>query len=215
MSRKINNKRMLIINVVVLAVLVLGLGIWLSTKTQSPKPSVALERGTMLLPPVALERFNLVDDNGQPFTKNNLKGHWSLIFFGFTNCPMVCPTTLTELNKAYQSLKQANSKQMPTVIFISVDPERDTAKKIKTYLANFNPQFVGATGNKESIDKLTKNLGIMYAKAKKSNEENYDVSHSGTLLIINPEGDWAAILTSPHDGKTIARDFLKIQQYKP
>jgi len=212
MSDKNSSKRLLIISTV-LAILVLCLGAWLSTRIQRPHKSAVLEGGTMLKEAVVLRPFKLIDDNGQPFTNKNLKGHWSLIFFGFTNCPMICPTTLAQLNIAYKTLEKIGSKQLPKVVFISVDPERDTPKIIKAYLAKLNPAFIGVTGKKKSLEKLTQTLGIMFAKAMKSNEENYDINHSGTILVTNPDGNWIAVLSTPHKGEIIAKDMLKLQQH--
>ncbi len=208
MSKEASNKRILLFSVILIAILVSILGLWLFKQVHRP----TLKNGTMLQHPVVLKQFNLIDKNGKPFTNANLKGHWSLIFFGFTNCPSMCPATLAQMNKAYKKLKTERSgTKLPNVYFISVDPKRDTSKKIKAYLAKFNPAFNGATGSKESIDSLTKNLGVAYAKATKSNDKNYDINHSGMILVINPNGEWIGVLSAPHDGETIARDFVGIQ----
>jgi len=213
MSGKTSSKRMLIINAIVLPILVLGIGMWLSTKIHRSNQPPVLKAGTMLKEPVVLQPFTLIDENGQPFTNASLKGHWSMIFFGFTNCPMVCPTTLTQLNNAYKILEKIDDKRLPKVVFISVDPERDTPRKIKAYLAKLNPAFTGATGKQKNLDKLTSSLGIMYAKAMKSNEINYNISHSGVILVTNPDGNWVAVLSTPHDGKIIAKDILILQKH--
>jgi len=210
---KDNSKRWSISLIIILAALfALIIGAWIQHQTHKRTKPIALNNGTILPTPLAIKSFSLTDDNGKPFTQANLKGHWSLLFFGFTHCPIICPTTLAELNKAYQRLQSSDAKTVPQVVFISIDPERDTAQKIHTYLNNFNNNFVGATGDKTQLNQLTKQLGIAYMKATKSGAKNYDVEHSGAILVLNPKGEWVALLSAPHSGKEIAQSFLRIQQ---
>ncbi len=201
-----------ITTVIAAALLALAIGLWLQTSANRPAKSVALANGTVLPTPYGITPFKLTNTQGKIFNNKNLRGHWTLIFFGFTHCPMICPTTLSELNKAYQQLKVEDRKSLPKILFVSIDPERDTAPVIKSYLANFNKNFSGVTGNKEELDSLTKQLGIAYMKATKSNEKNYNIEHSGSILVVNPNGEWVAVLSSPKNGNTIAEDFMRIQK---
>ncbi len=195
--------------IILIAIVALALGIWLQSDIHKSKKPLAIKNGTVLARPVPLKPFTLTSDEGKPFTNNSLKGHWSLLFFGFTSCPMICPTTLSELNKAYDTLR-LNKKKPPQIVFISVDPKRDSNSRIHNYLANFNSHFIGVTGDASQIDKLTKTVGIAYLKSKKSGEKNYQIEHSGAILVINPKGEWVALLRAPHSGDAIAKDFLRI-----
>ena len=207
-------QRQLWITVITVALLALVLGIWLHTQSSNKSvQSSRLQNGTMLPKPYVLNSFQLTDDQGRPFTNDTLRGHWSLLFFGFTHCPMMCPTTLAKLNDAYKELRQLDNENLPQVVFISIDPDRDSAKQIKYYLSNFNDNFVGATGSKGQLKQLTQSLGIVYMKAIKSGEEDYNIEHSGSILVINPLGEWVAVLSPPQDGHMIAQEFMRIQTH--
>lgn len=199
----------LIIGIVLLAFL---LGVWVQHNTKQTK-NMNVQAATVLTNPRQIESFTLVDDNGKPFTKQNLIGHWSLLFFGFTRCPDLCPTTLSMLNQAYNIMQHDRLNPMPQVVFISVDPEHDAVEGvIKRYLTSFNSAFIGATGEKEQLDQLTQNLSVLYMKVMNSDNEHYMIDHSGTVLLINPQGDLAAIFSAPHQAATVAADVSKIIQ---
>lgn len=183
---------------IILAIAAVFAGIWFNS--QKSKINVA----TILTQPRNIESFHLISKSGKPFTNKNLQGRWSLIFFGFTHCPHICPTTLVTLNKTYQQLEKDHVKNMPQIIFISVDPARDSPKVITNYLSNFNNKFQGATGTKKQIDALTKDFSVVYMKT------GNNVDHSGAILITNPNGQLYGIFSSPHDPKTIAKDIETI-----
>ena len=195
-----------------LAVLALLFGLWFYHNVEHNEDSTAdtrLVSATVFQQPRALSSFNLTDDNGHPFTLDNFKGHWSLLFFGFTNCPDLCPTTLAVLNQAYQRLDSANVKTMPQVVFISVDPAQDNSEKIAQYLSSFNPNFLGATGTQPALDQLTRELSVLYMKVAQPSAdgaEHYSIDHSGAILIINPQGQFYGVFTTPHDPAKIAKD---------
>ena len=182
------------------------------SKTQAThQKAIQLTNGTVLSIPYKIKPFKLVNQNIVAFTNANLKGHWSVLFFGFTRCPMICPVTLSELNKVYRSLeKQGFKNNLPQVVFISVDPEHDTPEVIKKYLLSFNPHFIGLTGTKTGIDSLSKQLGIAYIKSIPSGKSDYEINHSGALIIVNPSGKWEALITPPHAAITIAKDLKRL-----
>ncbi len=206
-----NFHRRLLIAIVGIAFAAFVLGIWLQQKeVKKSHAPVKLQGGTMLSAGMPLSPFKLINDNGKPLTQKNLRGKWTLVFFGFTNCPKVCPTTLAELNQVYQQLQNDKIKKMPRVLFVSVDPARDKPSIIRAYLAHFNKHFEGATGNKKQLNSLTKEVGIAFMKAQKSNDKNYNIEHSGAILVLNPQGIWVAVLTAPHNSKTMVKDYLQI-----
>jgi protein SCO1/2 len=192
---------------ILIAIAALGLlfGMWFQGNIGLKKANATTETATVFDQPRLITSFSLTDDKGQPFTLENLKGHWSLIFFGFTNCPDLCPTTLSTLNQAYEILAAKHQDPMPEIIFISVDPERDSIERIQTYLKGFNPHFLGATGNKAEIDKLTQEFSVIYAKVIQ--EDHYMIDHSGTIIITNPEGQFYGVFTLPHEADAIAKDL--------
>ena len=187
--------------------------IWLLTKLDRQRKPIQITNGTVLSIPNKIMPFKLIDEDGKAFTNANLKGHWSMLFFGFTRCPMMCPKTLSELNKAYLNLEQQKLvKYLPQIIFVSVDPDHDTPSVIKKYVQSFNVNFIGITGTQKQIKNFTKRLGIVYAKSIKSDGSDYDINHSGAILIINPDGKWRALLNFPHKSDIIVKDFVIIQK---
>ncbi len=170
--------------------------------------------GTLFSPARAVQPFTLTNDEGKPFTLTQLKGQWSLLFFGFTHCPHICPTTLAQLNRTTTFLKDAGMSSLPQVVLISVDPERDTPARLHKYIKAFNADFVGATGEKAQIDALAKQMAVLYTKVipGNGNVEMYDIEHSGAVMLINPAGQLRALFTMPHDAKSLSKDILAIEQ---
>jgi len=214
MSVTSKNGRYFLVGIIIVAILALLFGLWVhhnfGNRIKNPA-DLNLAKATVLPQPKNLTPFQLTTDNKQVFTNNNLKGHWSLLFFGFTNCPELCPTTLATLNKMYQILQHDKQNPMPQVVFISVDPKRDTPQKIADYLLGFNKNFIGTTGNQQQLDQLTQELNVMYAKIMaNSTDQNYSVDHSGTILMTNPQGQLYAVFTTPHDPQALAQDVRVI-----
>jgi len=169
--------------------------------------------------PRAIKPFQLTDQQGQPFTKQNLLHQWSWLFFGYTSCPDVCPTTLQELNYRYPALKKiANNTQ---VIFVSVDPKRDSQTKLKKYIHYFNSAFIALRGEHTELYPFARNLGLMYAIVEpkdKATGDNYLVEHSASIVLVNPQGNISAIFRPKQavgevpsvDGVKMVSDFAKI-----
>ncbi len=199
-----------------LAIIALLFGLWFHHNTAAKKPP--LQAATVLLAPRDIQDFSLTDANGQPFTQENLKNHWSLIFFGFTNCPDLCPTTLAELKMAYEKLLADKQQPMPQIVFISVDPERDTPAVIKRYLSSFNSNFIGVSGSEKSLNQLTQEMSVIYMKVMPSEhnaaENSYTIDHSGTVLMTNPDAKLIAIFSLPHDKDKIALDVANIINHR-
>lgn len=205
------NQRRVWILITIIAVIALIIGVYLQRSEKQQR--IILNQGTILPAPVPLTSFQLKDDQDKVFTNRNLIGHWSLLFFGFTHCNRICPTTLHELNQAYQVLEKSVKTIAPQIVFISVDPKRDTPKQLQHYLASFNTNFVGATGSETEIRKLTDELGIAYLKALKETKQGFNLQHSGSIIVVNPYGEWVAVLSTPHQGRIIAKDFEIIQRH--
>jgi len=175
----------------------------------SPKPPVALATGVVLVPSRALGDFSLIDNQGRSFGAANLRGHWSLMFFGYTNCPDFCPTTLTTLAALEQRLRAAKAES-PQVIFVSVDAKRDTPAQLAKYVPYFDPDFIGLTAaDQPAIERQAKKWGVA-VMIEPASGGNYTVDHSGEMFVINPAGNLAAILTGPFTVDALQSDFKRI-----
>jgi protein SCO1/2 len=166
----------------------------------------------MVLPePRVIADFALVDDEGQPFSLENLRGHWTLMFFGFTNCPDVCPSALYDLNLVSEKLAGTGGAEAPAiqVVFVSVDPERDTPEKLSEYLGYFNPGFTGVTGSQAQLRPLAMQLGIAYEiEEHEPGAERYNVYHSASFLLVDPEGHLYGVFPAPHNAEKITSDLV-------
>ena len=157
--------------------------------------------------------FRLSDHNGNLFNQDNLAGQWSLLSFGYTHCPDICPTTLNTLNHVNKILHEIGTPIIPQTVFITLDPERDDVATLADYIPWFNKDFIGLTGSTEQIQALTKNLGIMSQKRQdESGEGNYLIDHTVTIMIIDNKGQLRALSSAPHNAQTIADDFIKITE---
>jgi len=161
--------------------------------------------------------FELTDEQGNAFKNAQLKEKWSLVFFGYTSCPDVCPTTLQNLNFIYDDLKQASDKVQ--VLLVTVDPIRDTQEKLSQYIAYFNPEFKALRAGHGVLYPFSRNLGLMYAIVDDENKkDSYLVDHSASIVLINPEGKISAIFRPEQiigqvpsiDGDKLVSDFEKI-----
>jgi protein SCO1/2 len=167
-----------------------------------------LQKATSLhTSPRELPKFTLTSHLNSDFSNQDLIGSWNMIFFGFTNCPDVCPLTLSTLDQVANEL--SSFKNIPRSIFISVDPKRDQPEILKQYVEHFNHNMVGLTGEKDQIDKLTQSVGAIYAIADNSSE-NYLVDHSAHIFVTAPDGKMVALFSTPHNAKIIADDFKLI-----
>lgn len=147
-------------------------------------------RAAQLFPtPRALTEFRMQTAAGEPFTRASLEGRWSLMFFGFTNCPDVCPDTLAILAQSMEQLRLMRREELPQVVFVSVDPERDQGDLLEDYVAWFDPTFLAVTGSEEQLQALTRQLGIVYWREAADEQTGfYNVDHSAAVLIIDPQG---------------------------
>jgi protein SCO1/2 len=160
--------------------------------------------------PKAISPFHLVQHNGSTFTLDALKGKWTFVYFGFTYCPDVCPTTLVELNRVQKSLADAELDADNQYFLVTVDPQRDTPERLAQYVVYFNKKFIGATGSDEALTKFTQDIGILYAYPEGRKGKNYAVDHSSTLALFNPNARLHAVFTSPHRAEEIVEGFEKI-----
>lgn len=187
-----------------------GISIGSIVSAQRPPPMDSL----LLLPePRVLADFELLDGQGQPFSLERLRGRWSLLFFGFTNCPDVCPSALYDLARmnAQLSPQGGNGEAAQRVVFVSVDPERDTPEKLSQYVAYYDPEFIGATGSHAQLAALTAQLGIAYQiEEHDPGAENYQVAHSSSVVLVDPRGQLRGAFSAPLDADRMARDLATL-----
>jgi len=140
--------------------------------------------------------FSLVDDEGQTKTDKDFRGRYMLIYFGYTYCPDVCPTALQSMTQAMDQLPPESQAKI-TPIFITIDPERDTAKQLKAYVENFHPRLVGLTGTPEQIAQTARLYRVYFGRAKDEREESteYLMDHSSIIFLMNPEGEYVTHFT--------------------
>jgi protein SCO1/2 len=141
--------------------------------------------------------INLIDHKGQPFMRSRLEGKWSLVFFGFTYCPDICPTTMAFLNQFVASLEGTEAEDTQ-VVLVSVDPARDTVEQLAAYVPYFNPDFVGVTGEFLEIHRFATALNTPFRKVPGQGDD-YLVDHSANVVLINPRGDYHGFFKAPLD----------------
>ena len=172
----------------------LAAGIFVATKVNEPAD---LQTAFAIPLPDPLPDFSLLDQNGQRVSADTFRGQWDLVFFGFTNCPDICPTTLQILASVKNELTEAGATTLPRIVLVSVDPERDTPQLMGQYVDYFGEGNLGVTGDIEGINMLTAALGIYFEKAP-TTDGDYSVDHSAAVLVINPAGEFSALFSAPH-----------------
>ncbi|HUO83052.1 MAG TPA: SCO family protein [Gammaproteobacteria bacterium] len=190
----------------VLAAVALALGAasahWLR---MSGSPSGAL----VLDPPRPMPELDLLDHQGRPFDRARLAGRWSVLFFGFTRCPDICPATLIALAGASGRLDDLPPGQQPQVVFVSVDPMRDDPGTLARYVPHFDPDFTGVTGELPAVQTLTDALGVAVSYRRQA-EGDYSVDHTAAVFLVDPQARLRAIFTAPHEAAQLARDYRRI-----
>ena len=185
-----------------------------------PYPGIALSddvpkvvQEVLIKNPVPVRPFELVDQEKKAFNIDRLKGAWTLMFFGYTHCPDVCPTTLTELDNAASRLNKFTSgKNKLQYVFVSIDPDRDTPELLGDYVSYFGAKFIAVTGKHEQLKQLANPLGIHYKIGVGFNKE-YIVEHSSAMLLIDPEGRYYARFPAPHYAEVIVAGFKALRKY--
>ena len=181
-------------------------GFWLARELDSSGPELA--SGTWLPRPKQLADFRLIDQSGQPFALRDLRGHPSLVFFGFTHCPDVCPTTLVKLA---QVKKTAGIPDL-RVVFVTIDPARDTPTLVGQYVRAFDPGFIGLTGDNRDILKMAANFGVAVNRIELPGGD-YTMDHSAVVFLLDRHGAVAGIFTPPFDIPKLSADLGRAAPY--
>ena len=192
--------------------LVIGFSVsWLAGRGKAVELEAATWLGDQARP---LPAFELVDHRQARLTNASLGGKWSLMFFGYTHCPDICPATLQTLREMKQAIDDPDVSEALRVYFVSVDPGRDTPQVLADYVTYFDPAFVGATAAMDQLRQLTGALGIMHEiRDRVDGNENYGVDHSGAIVLVSPEVEFTGLFSAPHNPLVMARDMTRIVEH--
>ena len=177
-------------------------GFWIAHELDRGAPQLA--SGTWLPEAKPLIDFQLTDTAGRAFTRHDLAGAPTLVFFGFTHCPDVCPTTLLKLAQVRRHTAIAGLR----VLFISVDPQRDTPPQLGQYVHAFDPQFQGLTGDPETIKRLAANFGVAVSRVELPGGD-YTMDHSAVVFVLDDAARIVAIFTPPFDVAALGADLAR------
>lgn len=194
---------------VLFAVVAAGAGWWLSQHYFTAPPAPALQNAVLYPQPRGVPEFHLRQANGQALDLASWRGHWNVVYFGYTSCPDVCPTTLAVFKQVWKELGAMQEKVR--FDFISVDPQRDTPEQLGKYLAFFSPDFVAATGSDEELTQLTRALGLVYSRTSDANGA-VQVDHSGSAVIVDPQGRLVGMFRPPFTAAAIVADLATLSR---
>lgn len=169
--------------------------------------------GTYIPPGRGLGSFNLKMTTGHSFQPSRLLGHWSLLFFGYTQCHSICPVTMANLHQMSQLIRQTQHLAIsPQVYMISLDPKRDSLHSLSQYVHGFDKDFIGVLGDEAQIRQLSRELGVVYDAQIRADGQ---IDHSGTVAVLNPVGEVVLFFTPPLNPQWMAQDLLALMQYYP
>jgi len=197
---------------VVFVSIVLGMLYYSITRVPTLTDDQLRELGVFILPrPREIAPFELATHTGQPFTVESLQGSWSFIFFGFTNCPDICPTTMSVMGIAERELTAGGvDVEAPFQgILVTVDPERDDAETLGRYVEAFSPRFLGVRGDREATAALTTQLNVAFAQVPDA-AGGYQVDHTANIVIINPRGHYHGFIRMPHEADTLVAAYRSL-----
>lgn len=186
---------------------------WNVVMQQSNPPQELM--GVLRPDPRSLKAFELVDQKGGSVNEQMFKDKWSFVFFGYTSCPDICPTTLHILNAVTEKLVKKDNELLldAQIVFVSVDPERDKVEMLADYMAFFNESFIGITGDKENIDNITQQFGAGYMMEAETAPGEYLVGHTSAIFLVSPETKLVAAFSQPHNPGTIVSLYEKVRFY--
>jgi len=214
---------------IVIALAVIAMAVWLPNpfvETQASAPPQDTAQGVsqaqgaryveiapnayVFTEPYPVASFRLLTQDDRPFDNSALKGKWSLLFFGYTHCPDVCPTTLAVFDQIQRALGETGARDVQFV-FVTVDPARDTPQHLKKYVASFNPELLGVTGDSAEIARLSQSMGVMYEKVAGGSDQDYFMNHSTAVQVTDPAGRLHGIFGGPHVAQNIVRAFQQMR----
>jgi len=193
-------------NIIIALVLGIAIAAGFALSLRDAREPVVSLTATVLPAGNELPDFALFDQYGAAAGRSVFEGQWDVVFFGFTNCPDICPATMTVLGQARRELDARGQNPLPRIVLVSVDPERDTPEAMARYVAYFGDDNLGLTGELAEVRKLTDALGVFFQKAG-ADGEAYGVDHSTVVLVIDPEGRLKALFSAPHEVANLVHDL--------
>jgi len=207
-NKKFFQRNPFIISIIIAISFILGLVISVK-KTPTEKPEYT---GVIWPNPPRVSEFTMLNSYEKEITETFLEGTWNLIFFGFTHCPDICPSTLSTLSIAEQTLRGKKIFDKSNIIFISIDTHRDDPNLIRRYLSNFSNSFIGMTGEESELKKLGDSLGAVFYH-RKMNDGKIIIDHSSSLFILSPENELLGVLTQPFSSKDVVEKYEKLREF--
>ena len=170
------------------------------------KPS--LITGKILVRPMEIDNFELTDQNNEVFNKKSLEGGWTVLFFGYTNCPDVCPTTIYKLAEIKNGIKEDLPSANFNTVLVTLDPDRDSSERLDEYIGYFDETMLGVTGTYENIQSFTSSLSVFYQRINK--EEGYDFNHTASIFVFDKDGSLFATMSPANTVGELESDFFTI-----
>ena len=178
---------------------------------REPAPEPSPPPGVLWPNPRPIGAFMLQDHHRRAFTRKRLEGAWTFMFFGYTHCPDICPTTLATLRQVELDLPEHASAPRQHVL-VSVDPARDTVEHLAGYVSSFGPAFLGVTGSDGELSKLAREVGAVFFRGEPEDDGSYFVEHTASIMLVDPRGRLVALFGMPHDAAAIAARFLELER---
>lgn len=197
---------------ILIVAVAMGLGLWAAERFHGAAPAAgpSLQAVKLFPQPRTLPDFSLRQSDGTQLVAGELKGNWTLVFLGFTHCPDICPTTLMELAQAQRQWDALPASTRPRVLFVSVDPERDSADRIGEYAHGFHPETLAATADIPALENFARSVSMVFAKVpppEGARADQYSVDHSATIAVLDPQARMAGVITPPFVPQAIAADL--------
>ena len=203
---------------IIVAALAAGLGLWAASRYMGPPATTGwpqTQAVRLFEPPRELPAFSLRQSDGTALVPGELKGHWTLVFLGFTHCPDICPTTLAAMAGAQKQWETMAESTRPRVLFVSVDPQRDTPDRIGDYAHAFHRDTLAATADLPALEDFVRSLSMVFARVppeKGAPASEYSVDHSASMAVLDPQGRMSGLLQAPFDANAIAADLMLLTQ---
>lgn len=212
MSSPVSGVRSTVVMCLLFVCIVLAAFVYNTTKVKTVSFAELQKQGSVMLPkPRALAGIELQLDNGETFTEANLEGGgWTFLFFGFTNCPDICPTTMSLMGQAVNELTPEERADFSGVL-VSIDPERDDLAALGTYARAFSPDFVGVTGTIANLATFATQVNAAFQKMPGQGEEPYTMDHTGNVVIVNPRGHYHGFIKMPHTRGKLVETFRALR----
>lgn len=205
--------RLTVLVTVTFVLLVVALSVYKTLQPRILSQEELQSKGVLLLQtPRQFSGMSLIDEAGESFTEADLEGKWSLLFFGFTHCPDICPMTMADMNRLVDGLSE-EERQRLQIVLVTVDPERDTPEQLRQYVHYFNPEFTGLTGDPNMIYRFATELGVAYHRIEQG--ESYTMDHTSSLVIINPRGHFHGYVRPPIDPAQLRAAWRSMGQTFP